>query len=380
MCAGDCVVVVVKGLSDSTHLSITAGFLPTWSSKPTRQEIVLTEGTQAITFDAEGPVYLRHIGQGESVKVRVQGGKPLALWHRDKGWQVEDTEGAVPWVQYLSERIIITLPRQAATHNVIDNPAETFASIEQILDWYDELSGRTEPTGLHQPCRNRIHFLTDIWASDEDRELFYMYACDGFIAMLPENTGDLVEPAGLKTEWAIWHELGHMYQPFSWTWDAHVEVNVNLWSLLAQERFGLASRLDEEPEHRETAVRLLADGQMDASKEGDPFVHLVMLERLRDQFGWDLYVELNRRYRANPLGPDASDAQKIATFCREVQQIAGADLTEFFADWGLQPPLPLNALAALPITNAPRSVETPENTPKGGSLSAPRPKDETRPE
>lgn len=333
--AGDELGVSVVGAAAEAELSLSIGFPPTWSGSSGRQEVALSEDMQSVFATVSGPVFIRHIGQGPNVTVRVAGGQPLALWRHGQGWLTRDDEGHAPWVQYVSKRALISLPRSNDGAHEIADPAKTFEQIHGLLDWCDELSGRTATEGLHQPCRNRMHFLTDIWASDEDRELFYMYAYEGFIAMLPDNTRDLIDPDFLQREWGIWHELGHMYQPDSWTWTAHVEVNVNLWSLFAQERFGQPSRLDEEPEHRDAAHKLLAQGQMDLSREADPFAQLVMLEQLKNKFGWDLFVKLNRLYREAPLEYSASDDQKISQFCKNVQEICGQDMTQTFSAWGL---------------------------------------------
>lgn len=332
--AGDEVWVCVQGCSADAALSIIAGFRPTWSGSSGRQEVALSEGGQTVHFTVSGPVFIRHIGHGPNIAVRVTGGKPLALWQSGQGWLTRDDAGHSPWVQYVSRRTLISLPRaNDGTHEIAD-PAATFEMIHTLLDWCDELSGLTDSEGLHQPCQNRIHFLTDIWASEADRELFYMYAFTGFIAMLPDNIHELIDPNILQREWAIWHELGHMYQQDSWAWPAHVEVNVNLWSLFAQERFGQPSRLDQEPEHRETAERLLEKGMMDLSREADPFVQLVMLDRLKSDFGWSLFVKLNRKYReAHAFA--TSDARKISQFCRNVQDICGKDMGQFFEACGL---------------------------------------------
>jgi hypothetical protein len=331
---GDRILVQVVGMSPSAQLSIVAGFCPTWSADPGRQEFPLQEGANEIDFDVPGPVFVRHIGKGLAVTLQVRGGKRLALWDRKQGWVRQD-DGFAPWVQYVSDRALITLPRSDDPAHVIAEPTATFDQIERLIGWLDELSGRTDPEGKHAPCQNRVHFLTDIWASEEAKQLFYMYAYQDYIAMLPENICELVNPEVLSSGWGIWHELGHLYQPHSWTWSAHVEVNVNIWSLFAQERFGQKSRLETEPEHRATAARLLAEGQMDVTKEGDPFVHLVMLDRLREEFGWGLFVQLNRKYREAPLSARANDSAKVALFCQNVEAICGKDMSPFFKAWGL---------------------------------------------
>lgn len=65
------------------------------------------------------------------------------------------------------------------------------------------------------------------------------------------------------------------------------------------------------------------------------FIRLVMFQQLRDAYGWDLFRNLNRATRANPLPAGASDQEKVDYFVRTICDLTGHDLRGFFQRWGL---------------------------------------------
>lgn len=58
---------------------------------------------------------------------------------------------------------------------------------------------------------------------------------------------DVLDVEGLRNEsWGMWHELGHLHQQSSWTWEGVVEATVNIYSLAVQRDAGILSRLGED--------------------------------------------------------------------------------------------------------------------------------------
>jgi len=227
----------------------------------------------------------------------------------------------------------------------VDDPPATFATINEMIDLQNKLAGFDGKTRRDQPTRLRLHYLVDFRVSKEDRERFHMYATDQFIGMLDDNTEELTDPDQLRREWGIWHETGHTHQQNSWTWDALGEVNVNLFSLYVQEAFGQENRLqvneDEQPSTLEKARDYLEAGanNMLAEVEGDGdefFIRLVMFYQLKEAFGWDLFIDLHKHFRAHPLPEDASDQDKADAFVVSMCELTGVDLRPFFDKWGLQ--------------------------------------------
>ncbi len=351
--AGESVSITVTGLGDEQALAALVGFQPMWGSALGQQILTLEEGENTLVADQDGPLYFRYTGAADAgpVTVRVRGGQPLPLYVDGEmsadDWQAElAAHAGAPFVQLIGDQALITLPASVHARHPIADPQASFAAIDEVLDLENKLSGFDGGTALDQPSPLRTHFLVDFRASKKDRESFYMYATDQFVGMLADNTTDLTDPDRLRREWGIWHETGHTQQQNSWTWEALAEVNVNIYSLYVQEAMGVPNTLaqseDGEPSYLEQARDYLAGGadnlldQLDADDDGRGFfIRLVMFHQLKQAYGWDLYIDLNKHFRAHPLPDDASDQDKADALVIALCELTGADLRPFFGRWGL---------------------------------------------
>jgi hypothetical protein len=355
---GEVLTIHTEGLPAGHTLAATIGFLEISNREEGQQVEPLGEGAVEIRAEQGGPLFFKfttprgQLDSGGEVEVRVEGGNPLPLYVDDGSmdaseWQDELAEhGRAPFVQLLSDRAVITLPTRAHASNPIDDPAETFATINEVIDRQNELAGFDGGTPRDIPSPLRLHYLVDFGVSLADRESFYMYATDQFVGMLDDNFGELTDPRLLRREWGIWHETGHMHQQRSWTFDAVVEVSVNLFSLYTQEHFGQPSALtrseDGEPSYMDRARDYLAEGAPDFRAEppedddgSSLFIRLVMFHQLQQAYGWELFQDLHKHFRANPLPGDASDDDKADAFIEAICQLTGVDYRSFFETWGL---------------------------------------------
>lgn len=347
--AGDRLVVDLDDLPQGHNATLVIGFDQLWSSSPGKQEAVIDgKAAQTVIAEVDGPVYLRHIGAGDiPLRLTLTGGDVLPMYvdgamSRSDWRAVLATHPDAPFVQLLGARAIITLPASVYATDPVRDPAASFAAIDRMLGWQDDLSGLDGRSARDMPSPNRVHYLVDFTATAAERDQFYMYATAYFVGMLPDNTADLTDPDRLAQEWAIWHETGHLHQQNSWTWGALTEVNVNLYSLFVQEKLGLPSRLDD-LETDVTSTRARAQAYLNGpvsdyladTDDPDVFIKLVMLDQLRATYGWDLFRQLNRAIRATPLDADASDDAKAQHFIVQICTLTGHDLRGFFNRWGL---------------------------------------------
>lgn len=356
---GESITVTVAGLRDGYLMDVLIGFLPMWGVNQGQQEEQLTEGETAFVAAQSGPLFFRFTsppgkdGARAQVEIQVEGGEPLPLYvdgtMSADDWSAELAEhDGAPFVQLIGERAMITLPAKVHARDPVIDPEATFAAINEVLRLQDELAGFDGSSARDRPTRLRQHYLVDFRASKKDRDSFYMYATDGFIGMLPDNTAELTDPAQLREKWAIWHETGHTHQQNSWTWEALGEINVNLFSLYVQESFGLPSTLaeseDGSPSRLDRIEEYLASGDIDLLAEpgedawdGDEmFLRLVMFHQLKEVYGWEIFKDLHKHFRAHRLADDAGDQDKADAFVVAMCALTGVDLRPFFETWGLR--------------------------------------------
>lgn len=353
---GEIIVITTAELPEGFYLDALVGFRPMWGSRQDQQVVPLGDGETRFVADQDGPLFFRfNPPQGEGMRpgkvtVRLRGGQPLPLYvdgHMSaSAWRAELAAHAqAPFVQLVGEQAMITLPSAVHARDPVVDPRATFAAINEMLDLQDELAGLDGQTPRDQPSPLRQHYLVDFRVSAKDRESFYMYATDQFIGMLPDNTSDLTDPNALRERWGIWHETGHTHQQNSWTWEALAEVNVNLFSLYVQEAFDQPNQVllreDGEPSPMDRARAYLAEGGHDLLAEVDDedgsefFIRLVMFHQLREVWGWDLFKDLHRHFRAHPLTDEATDQDKADAFVHAMCALTESDLRPFFENWGL---------------------------------------------
>jgi len=363
---GEAVSITVRGLSPSPDgLTIMVGPMNSFeddSPKNDPQMVIAKEGRTDFTAKRSGLIYFLYSDSGFNATALpvldvavTRGGSPIPLYieghtHFD-GWHdlLADLSSA-PFVEMMSEHVLITATRNVYMKAPQGDPVEVLDTVERILGWYDELSGLDGSSALHRPSPLRVHYLQDtVTPQKVFDDSVYMYATDYFVGVPGENMGDLLDVDKLRHAWAIWHETGHKYQQLEWSWDEIVETTVNIYSLNAQARFGDPSRLKERDSYTgrttlELAARYLARKTRDfdnakqmrlhADDDSELWVRLVMFDQLRQGLGEDFYPKLHRYYREHPLDED-DEAKLLQAFVLRASKVANHDLTRFFSDWGV---------------------------------------------
>lgn len=353
--AGDVVDVKVKHLPARYDAKIMLGFLPMWESEIGQQELPLRDGDNRFTAEQDGPLFIRFVAPDEDpnataeLSLSIIGGQPLPLYidgqTTQDEWRTQLAKyGGAPFVQLLGRYSMITLPREVYREHPVANPSATFAMIDEVLAMEDALAGfdGATPRDVRSPLRQ--HFVVDFRAPDDPP--YYMYATYQFIGLRPDNSDDLTDPDTLRQEWGVWHELGHVHQQESWTWDSIGEVSANIFSLYVQEKMGLPNRLDVPEEDgrspREKARDYFAQPARDylageghqSNEWNSPFIRLVMFDELRQAYGWGLYTEMFKYYREHPLADEATNEEKADQFAVVLCTLTSTDLRQFLNRWG----------------------------------------------
>lgn len=353
---GEKISLNVSNLSQNYNLSSMIGFKPMWGDRNKTQENELRNGINTITASQNGIlsfIFVKNEGYDTkpgTVKIKITGGKAFPLYQFDKtsvsSWQNDlKTMTDAPFVQLISDKVLITIPYQDYLKSPIGNMAESFKNIHKVIDWEDELAGFDNSAPQNTKTNNRIHYLVDIYSTAKESESYYMYASNYLIGMKKDNFNDLT--ANLNKEWGIWHETGHTHQQNSWTWNSIGEISVNIFSLYVQEKFGLPSRLNiiEDGETETTfkkAKMYLSqpDKNYLVANENDYnelFSKLVMFHQLKSVYGWDAFKKLHQYFRKKPYVSDENetDEDKVNKFVYAMCLITKNDLTPFFKKWGL---------------------------------------------
>lgn len=277
----------------------------------------------------------------------------------DDQWRTMLQSTKVPFAELVGERVIVSATAEKALIY-----ARGEQNQEELLDRYKTLIGAQDAiSGLSpdaqdardrpSPLRTMVTLLPHhIGGSNE------AYALPGVVYLGPKHTSHMWWQTALCFEAEVpWEEFGHHYQQ-TWTWDSATEMTFSIYSLAVGRSCGDAVRMNQflggfEPAWTWENVKtfLAADESIKAAwwdAGGRPLYHLaLMFEQLRVAFD-DFYPILHRRYRASNQVLQ-SDANKKHYFMTQAAEIAGRNLTPFFARWGLRPePRPVAEMSRQP--------------------------------
>lgn len=350
-------LVTVSNLDPKYRLSTMIGFKPQWGNRNSTQENEVKNGETWLQATQDGIlsfVFVKREGydtQPSSVNVRINGGKAFPLYKLGRSnpanWANDlRTMTDAKFVQFVSDKALITLPYRDYMRQPMADIAASFDVIHKIIDLQDELAGFDDSSPENMRTRNRLHYLVDTYATEKEREDWYMYAMDHTIGMKSDNFTDLTDRPG--TSWGVWHETGHTHQQYSWTWNSIGEISVNLFSLHVQEKFGQPSRLgtvegDEELTSFEKARRYIANREKNylvSNEEADYnelFSKLVMFHQLKSVYGWDAIKRVHQYFRKLPAADreDDSDEAMANRFIYAMCFVTKNNLVPFFKKWGL---------------------------------------------
>jgi hypothetical protein len=219
-------------------------------------------------------------------------------------------------------------------------------SVSNIEDYISGLDGSSD---LHKP---NVHKLL---ITETDDEGVFMAASRFRVMFYKSSSNRIMDPVEAATEaWGLWHEMGHMRQMVSWSWDEVDEVTVNIYSLAAKR--GLKSRKVWLEGHETWDILIdyfnapLEERNYNTSKMLTGKGRLAMFHQLWMAYGDEFYIKVHQLAREENVKTPKRD-DKMAYFMLISSKACGYNLKDFFIQWGFK--LPQEAFDALDALNLP---------------------------
>jgi len=140
--------------------------------------------------------------------------------------------------------------------------------------------------------------------------------------------------------WGLMHELGHDFiigmKHYFVFGDGDNESWAEFFALYACQELELEHK---EPTWKETAKSYHELGEHDFERiKNEKWLMIGFLHHILDQYGWDIYKKLFKRYSELIMGknyPDFNDTEKkVDLFVKELSLAAGANFYPYFDRWG----------------------------------------------
>ncbi|WAB97347.1 M60 family metallopeptidase [Pseudomonas putida] len=258
------------------------------------------------------------------VPVFIQGETSAGQW--GQMLEAARAKGRAP-VQLISDKVVLTAWWETAYEFKDYDPSKVLDEYKEILRVENEIGAIGEGADQARPSPLRI-LVSEKESGNPNATHFRI--------SLPQYGSSLLTPEGVRGEWGVWHELGHMQQQIAWSANALTENSVNIFSLAverSQDKPSSAVRYDSE------AHAFLNNTDPNKKFEDNgPYVCLVMWEQLRIAYGDAFFHRLHRETRANGNSDSGQgDAQYRHYFMVTTALAAQHDLTRFFIRWGWHP-------------------------------------------
>lgn len=238
-------------------------------------------------------------------------------------WRAHIRNYPAPYAEIGSDKVIFMLPSHFIRD--LDTPDLVMDKWDQVIDAMSELSGRPK----EKPFPHRVLV---------DPHVNWGAAFAGYPINVPY--GWATEIVRGEPSWGMAHELGHLHQHKSWTYQGCGEVTVNIFSIYALDVVNGGS-------DRGSRDKALADAKKYLSKpladrnwmtvKGELFERLAFYTILEMELGWAPFKQVFREYRELPLEQHLkSDVDRASDFMVRMSKASNKDLGPYFTQWGVQ--------------------------------------------
>lgn len=353
--------------------------------------IVLKGGTNTITADRSGIVFVTNRSEWSSVPLVISGGHPHPVWVKGASTKSDfDAQmrafADAPIVTHVADRVFADIQRSVideADVAAVYDPELVTARLDLAREHTDAIYGLSyDAVGTARKHGGRVY------VAGPDSGEAYAFATTQWLSF-HVSSGASRALARSTDWWTIWHGMGHTYQTPQYTWTGLGEVTVNISSFAAEKRTTGGNMLDDSPGLQQRISRYFAQPldrrRFEDLTDASPFYPLFLFDQLRRSFGEDFFAALSQEYRVRQALGAASpttDRQKIDDFALVASEVADRDLGPFLREWGVpvspevlveisrHPPLQHPLWTALTTADAPVERLVPYNPPTGAMWSS----------
>ena len=250
---------------------------------------------------------------------------PLYLYGQTnlQQWRQEIRQYPAPWAEIGSDRVIFSLPSSFIRN--LDDPDRVMEVWNQILDSMADLAGR--PRQRPVPARFVL-----------DGHVNWGGAYAGYPIVAPFGWGQAIIDG--KAGWGHVHELGHLHQHKTWTFQNTGEVTVNLFSLYSMEKVYQDRTQRRDPQRLAELTRNWMSkpkAERNWLTAGGPWDKLTPYIILIEEFGWEPLKTIFRDCRMLPVAehPETNE-DRAGDFVLRFSKEVGKNLFPYFDEWGVQ--------------------------------------------
>ncbi|MCC9605006.1 M60 family metallopeptidase [Blastopirellula sp. JC732] len=239
-------------------------------------------------------------------------------------WRAQIRNYPAPYAEIGSGKVIFMIPSHFVRE--FDTPDLMMNKWDQVIDAMSELSGRPKTKPFPHRVLIEPHINAGAAFASYPINVPYGWASD----ILKGEPG-----------WGMGHELGHLHQHRSWTYQGCGEVTVNIFAIYS------LTKVNGSVPDRGTREKAIADARKYLSKplaerswmtvKGELFERLAFYTILETELGWEPFQQVFREYRRLPLDQHLkSDVDRASDFMIRMSKATNKDLGPYFVQWGVQ--------------------------------------------
>ncbi|VDI65313.1 Hypothetical predicted protein [Mytilus galloprovincialis] len=262
---------------------------------------------------------------------------PMFTYKTAKNWESVERNKPGLWCDIIGDKITLTLPSTSVRH--LSDPTMTVKVWDSVVSAHMDLLGKDPSDGRgewvvtdEQPSTGYMHsgypIVTNLDVADPNK-----INDDCFLL----SRDHILNVHNGKGSWGMFHELGHNFQDYAWTWDGTIEVTCNVFTLHAMDVICNIRPWDHlwvRDQFEDARTYLREEAKYDTWCDS-PGVALLVYAQLARDFGWTAYKSVFRTYNKFPEDKRPSTQQeKENMWVQTLSNVVKRNLSPVFEFWG----------------------------------------------